>query len=95
MFLECLILEHQMLIESLVKLIGLAHPELLHYYSFLIRKLEQPRFPCFGNYYVMWSFGTLGLLHYEINCRTAIIPPLIIQIGIQIVFSLINKTNKK
>ena len=31
---------------------------------------------------VMWSFGTLGLLNYEITVLTALIPPLIIVIGI-------------
>jgi predicted RND superfamily exporter protein len=40
---------------------------------------------------VMWSFGTLGLLHYEITVLTAIIPPLIIVIGIPNCIFLINK----
>ena len=31
---------------------------------------------------VMWAFGILGLLHYEITVLTALIPPLIIVIGI-------------
>ncbi|MCH9659280.1 MAG: MMPL family transporter, partial [Bacteroidetes bacterium] len=31
---------------------------------------------------VMWSFGVLGLLKYEITVLTALIPPLIIVIGI-------------
>ncbi|MCO6174970.1 MMPL family transporter [Flavobacterium sp. NRK F10] len=40
---------------------------------------------------VMWSFGTLGLLNYEITILTAIIPPLIIVIGIPNCIFLINK----
>ena len=40
---------------------------------------------------VMWSFGTLGLLGYEITVLTAIIPPLIIVIGIPNCIFLINK----
>jgi predicted RND superfamily exporter protein len=40
---------------------------------------------------VMWSFGTLGLLNYEITVLTAIIPPLIIVIGIPNCIFLINK----
>lgn len=40
---------------------------------------------------VMWSFGTLGFLGYEITVLTAIIPPLIIVIGIPNCIFLINK----
>ncbi len=40
---------------------------------------------------VMWSFGTLGFFHYEITVLTAIIPPLIIVIGIPNCIFLINK----
>jgi hypothetical protein len=40
---------------------------------------------------VMWSFGTLGLFHYRITILTAIIPPLIIVIGITNCIFLINK----
>ena len=40
---------------------------------------------------VMWSFGTLGVLNYEITVLTAIIPPLIIVIGIPNCIFLINK----
>lgn len=40
---------------------------------------------------VMWSFGILGLLHYKITILTAIIPPLIIVIGITNCIFLINK----
>jgi predicted RND superfamily exporter protein len=40
---------------------------------------------------VMWSFGTLGLLGYKITILTAIIPPLIIVIGITNCIFLINK----
>ena len=39
----------------------------------------------------MWSFGTLGLFHYKITILTAIIPPLIIVIGITNCIFLINK----
>ncbi len=40
---------------------------------------------------VMWAFGTLGLLQYEITVLTALIPPLIIVIGIPNCIFLINK----
>lgn len=40
---------------------------------------------------VMWSFGVLGLLEYEITVLTALIPPLIIVIGIPNCIFLINK----
>lgn len=40
---------------------------------------------------VMWAFGILGLLHFEITVLTAIIPPLIIVIGIPNCIFLINK----
>ena len=40
---------------------------------------------------VVWSFGTLGFFHYKITILTAIIPPLIIVIGICNCIFLINK----
>lgn len=40
---------------------------------------------------VMWAFGFLGLMHYEITVLTALIPPLIIVIGIPNCVFLINK----
>ena len=40
---------------------------------------------------VMWSFGTLGLFNYEITVLTALIPPLIIVIGIPNCIFFINK----
>ena len=40
---------------------------------------------------VMWSFGLLGFLGYEITVITALIPPLIIVIGIPNCIFLINK----
>ena len=40
---------------------------------------------------VMWSFGTLGILNYEITVLTALIPPLIIVIGVTNCVFLINK----
>ncbi len=40
---------------------------------------------------VMWTFGILGLFHYEITVLTALIPPLIIVIGIPNCIFLINK----
>ncbi|MDY8136749.1 efflux RND transporter permease subunit [Aquimarina sp. 2201CG5-10] len=40
---------------------------------------------------VMWAFGLLGLLGYEITVLTAIIPPLVIVIGIPNCIFLINK----
>jgi len=43
---------------------------------------------CIG---VMWSLGIIGLLNYEITVLTALIPPLIIVIGIPNCIFLINK----
>ena len=40
---------------------------------------------------VMWTFGILGLFNYEITVLTALIPPLIIVIGIPNCIFLINK----
>lgn len=40
---------------------------------------------------VMWTFGIIGLLNYEITVLTALIPPLIIVIGIPNCIFLINK----
>ncbi|MFC4218825.1 efflux RND transporter permease subunit [Flagellimonas marina] len=40
---------------------------------------------------VMWAFGFLGLLKYEVTILTALIPPLIIVIGIPNCIFLINK----
>lgn len=40
---------------------------------------------------VMWAFGVLGLLKYEITVLTALIPPLIIVIGVPNCIFLINK----
>lgn len=44
---------------------------------------------------VIWSFGTLGLFHYRITILTAIIPPLIIVIGITNCIFLINKYHQE
>ena len=43
---------------------------------------------CIG---VMWAFGVIGLMRYEITILTALIPPLIIVIGIPNCIFLINK----
>lgn len=40
---------------------------------------------------VMWAFGFLGLFHYEITILTAVIPPLVIVIGIPNCIFLINR----
>ena len=40
---------------------------------------------------VMWALGTLGLFRYEITVLTALIPPLIIVIGVPNCIFLINK----
>ena len=40
---------------------------------------------------VMWAFGILGWLGYEITVLTALIPPLIIVIGVPNCIFLINK----
>lgn len=47
---------------------------------------------CIG---VMWTFGILGLLNYEITVLTALIPPLIIVIGIPNCIFLINKYQRE
>ena len=44
---------------------------------------------------VIWSFGTLGLLGYEITILTALIPPLLIVIGVPNCIFLINKYHNK
>ena len=40
---------------------------------------------------VIWSFGTLGVLDYEITILSALIPPLLIVIGVPNCIFLINK----
>ena len=40
---------------------------------------------------VAWALGTLGLMGYEITVLTALIPPLIIVIGVPNCIFLINK----
>lgn len=40
---------------------------------------------------VIWSFGTLGVLNYEITILSALIPPLLIVIGVPNCIFLINK----
>jgi len=44
---------------------------------------------------VMWTFGIIGLLGYEITVLTALIPPLIIVIGIPNCIFLINKYQRE
>lgn len=44
---------------------------------------------------VMWSFGVLGLFHYEITVLTALVPTLIIVIGIPNCIFLTNKYNQE
>ncbi|HEU0136709.1 MAG TPA: MMPL family transporter, partial [Flavobacterium sp.] len=44
---------------------------------------------------VMWSFGVLGLLNYEITVLTALVPSLIIVIGIPNCIFLTNKYNQE
>jgi hypothetical protein len=44
---------------------------------------------------VLWAFGILGLLKYEITVLTALIPPLIIVIGIPNCIFLINKYHQE
>ena len=44
---------------------------------------------------VMWSFGTLGLFHYEISVLTALVPTLIIVIGIPNCIFLTNKYHQE
>jgi predicted RND superfamily exporter protein len=40
---------------------------------------------------VVWAFGFIGLFHYEITILTALIPPLIIVIGVPNAIFIINK----
>jgi len=40
---------------------------------------------------VMWAFGFLGLFRYEITILTAVIPPLVIVIGVPNCVFLINR----
>ena len=40
---------------------------------------------------VIWAFGFIGLFHYEITVLTALIPPLIIVIGVPNAIFIINK----
>lgn len=44
---------------------------------------------------VMWSFGLLGLLHYEITVLTALVPSLIVIIGIPNCIFLTNKYHQE
>lgn len=44
---------------------------------------------------VMWSFGVLGLLHYEITVLTALVPSLVIVIGIPNCIFLTNKYHQE
>lgn len=44
---------------------------------------------------VMWSFGLLGLLHYEITVLTALVPSLIIIIGVPNCIFLTNKYHQE
>lgn len=44
---------------------------------------------------VMWTLGIIGTLHYEISVLTALIPPLIIVIGIPNCIFLINKYQRE
>lgn len=44
---------------------------------------------------VMWSFGFLGLLHYEITVLTALVPSLIIIIGVPNCIFLTNKYHQE
>jgi predicted RND superfamily exporter protein len=40
---------------------------------------------------VVWSLGTLVLMHYEMTILTGIIPPLIVVIGIPNTMFILNK----
>jgi predicted RND superfamily exporter protein len=44
---------------------------------------------------VMWSFGILGLLHYEITVLTALVPALVIIIGVPNCIFLTNKYHQE
>ncbi|MFD2822272.1 RND family transporter [Lacinutrix iliipiscaria] len=85
-------LNAQNIVDEIGKFIGLALAVTSLIFFFFFRSLRATFISLvvvsFG---VMWTFGIIGLLKYEITVLTALIPPLIIVIGIPNCIFLINK----
>ncbi len=82
----------QSIIDEIGKFIGAALLVTSLIFFFFFRSLRATLISmCVVIIGVMWAFGILGLLQYEITVLTALIPPLIIVIGIPNCIFLINK----
>ncbi|GGH44744.1 transporter [Mangrovimonas yunxiaonensis] len=85
-------LNAQNIVDEIGKFIGLALGVTSLIFFFFFRSFRATIISmlvvCVG---VMWTFGIIGLLNYEITVLTALIPPLIIVIGIPNCIFLINK----
>ncbi|TYA52457.1 efflux RND transporter permease subunit [Formosa maritima] len=85
-------LNAQNIVDEIGKFIGLALGVTSLIFFFFFRSFRATFISllvvCIG---VMWTFGIIGLLNYEITVLTALIPPLIIVIGIPNCIFLINK----
>ncbi|GGG34366.1 efflux RND transporter permease subunit [Bizionia arctica] len=85
-------LNAQNIVDEIGKFIGLALGVTSLIFFFFFRSFRATFISllvvCIG---VMWTFGIIGFLNYEITVLTALIPPLIIVIGIPNCIFLINK----
>jgi len=85
-------LNAQNIVDEIGKFIGLALAVTSLIFFFFFRSVRATLISlvvvCIG---VMWTFGIIGFLNYEITVLTALIPPLIIVIGIPNCIFLINK----
>ena len=85
-------LNSQNIIDEIGKFIGAALAVTSFIFFFFFRSVRATLISIFVvTIGVMWAFGILGLLRYEITVLTALIPPLIIVIGIPNCIFLINK----
>ncbi|MBT8320436.1 MAG: MMPL family transporter [Eudoraea sp.] len=85
-------LNSQNIIDEIGKFIGAALLVTSLIFFFFFRSIRATLISiCVVTIGVMWAFGILGLLRYEITVLTALIPPLIIVIGIPNCIFLINK----
>ena len=85
-------LNSQNIIDEIGKFIGAALAVTSFIFFFFFRSVRATLISIFVvTIGVMWAFGVLGLLRYEITVLTALIPPLIIVIGIPNCIFLINK----
>ena len=85
-------LNSQNIIDEIGKFIGAALAVTSLIFFFFFRSIRATIISiCVVTIGVMWAFGILGLLRYEITVLTALIPPLIIVIGIPNCIFLINK----